>query len=284
MLITNGLLKANYGRARPNQVVEFGGEREFRPVLVPSFRSDENSFPSGHAAAGFALLIPYFALRRRHSRWALAVLAGGLAWGSLMGFARIVQGGHFATDVVWAGAVIYFSALAVTRSIDSLQRLREPIALKPWAPARRYLVQGVALSFAILIGAAYLVRLPFSRTHEWVVPINSGMRTADIEIVTKSGKVRILRDQTVGHLRISTTAFGRGLPITPVIEKRSVVQSGKRGQVLRYELLPTWSTIDFSSRIVIRAPKDVQVSIKQPEGDSEALIVTESAPESPRRE
>ncbi len=164
-----------------------------------------------------------------------------------------------------------------------MQHLRDPIALKHWTPARRYLVQGVALTFAILIGAAYLVRLPFSRTHEWVVPIKSGMRTADIEIVTKSGKVRILRDQTIGHLRISTTASGRGLPITPVIEKRSVVQSGKRGQVLRYELLPTWSTIDFSSRIVIRVPKDVQVSIKQPDDDPEALIITESAPGAARR-
>ena len=283
LLITNGLLKANYGRARPNQVVEFGGEREFRPVLVPSFRSDENSFPSGHAAAGFALLIPYFALRRRHPRWALAVLASGLAWGSLMGFTRIVQGGHFATDVVWAGGVIYFSGFAVTRSIDSLQHFRNFIALKHWTPARRYLVQGVALTFAILIGAAYLVRLPFSRTHEWVVPIISGSRTANIEIVTKNGKVRILRDQTIGHLRISTTAYGRGLPITPVIEKRSLVQTGASGPVLYYELLPAWSTIDFSSRIMIRVPKDVQVSIKQPEGDPEALIITESAPGAARR-
>jgi membrane-associated PAP2 superfamily phosphatase len=35
----------------------------------------------------------------------------GLAYGTVMGIGRMVQGGHFATDVLWAWGLTYLTGL-----------------------------------------------------------------------------------------------------------------------------------------------------------------------------
>jgi lipid A 4'-phosphatase len=112
-VIVNGVLKPFWGRPRPNNVVAFGGQREFLPVLVWGRGQDESSFPSGHASTGFYLMAPAFVCYRRRRRLALAFLLLGLVSGGVMGLTRIVAGGHFPSDVLWAWAIVYFSALAI---------------------------------------------------------------------------------------------------------------------------------------------------------------------------
>jgi lipid A 4'-phosphatase len=112
-VLVNGLLKPYWGRPRPNNVVSFGGQREFLPVLDWGRGQEESSFPSGHASMGFYLMAPAFVCYRRHRRWALAFLLLGILAGSAIGLARMVAGGHFPSDVVWAGGIVYFTALAI---------------------------------------------------------------------------------------------------------------------------------------------------------------------------
>jgi lipid A 4'-phosphatase len=100
-LIANTLLKDNWARPRPMQIVEFGGSQPFTPVLARSGQCDRNcSFVSGEAASIFALgfAVALLAHRRRATLMGVAVLAG-----SLIGFIRIGEGGHFLSDVVFAG-------------------------------------------------------------------------------------------------------------------------------------------------------------------------------------
>jgi membrane-associated PAP2 superfamily phosphatase len=112
-LIVNDVFKEHWGRPRPRDLVEMGGTKEYVPPLVKSPRENGGSFCSGHAATGFYLLTPYFLLRRR-ARWkAAAVLGVGLVYGSLMGYARIAQGAHFLSDIVWSLGIVYLSALAL---------------------------------------------------------------------------------------------------------------------------------------------------------------------------
>ncbi len=66
-LVANVMLKDNWGRARPRQVVEFGGTKHFTPPLVPARECARNcSFVSGEASSAFvpffaaALLLPQF--------------------------------------------------------------------------------------------------------------------------------------------------------------------------------------------------------------------------------
>ena len=77
-IIVNGVLKPYWGRPRPNNVIAFGGQREFLPVWVFGHGQEESSFPSGHASMGFFLMAPAFVYYRRRPRLALAFLLLGL--------------------------------------------------------------------------------------------------------------------------------------------------------------------------------------------------------------
>jgi lipid A 4'-phosphatase len=109
-LIVNSVLKPKWGRPRPNQLAMFGGSAEYSPAWIPGGEVTGKSFPSGHASMGFFLMVPAFLLYRRNRRWAIVLFGAGLAAGGVVGLARIVQGGHFASDVLWSAACVYFSA------------------------------------------------------------------------------------------------------------------------------------------------------------------------------
>ncbi len=107
-LIVNAVLKEHWGRARPSQIVEFGGTRSFTPALVISDQCRSNcAFTSGDAALGFATAAFAFVVSPRRRK---PVLAGGVALGSLYGVVRILQGGHFLSDVVFS---LFFTLLPI---------------------------------------------------------------------------------------------------------------------------------------------------------------------------
>jgi membrane-associated PAP2 superfamily phosphatase len=115
-LMVNVILKPCWHRPRPNQVVHFGGDQDFLPVLrvgQPGSGEYLRSFPSGHASMGFYLMAPAFVLRRRKPMLAYAFLLLGLAAGLVMGLSRVAQGRHFLSDVVWSGAMVYFTAIGL---------------------------------------------------------------------------------------------------------------------------------------------------------------------------
>lgn len=106
-LTVNIVLKEQVGRARPREIVEFGGSRQFTQCWQPGEAGTNSSFPSGHAAIAFAVMAPWFVLRDEERRAAAGFLAAGLGFGILVGIARILQGGHFASDILWAGGLVY---------------------------------------------------------------------------------------------------------------------------------------------------------------------------------
>lgn len=108
------LLKDHWDRARPSQIVEFGGDKRFTPAWVISDQCDHNcSFVSGHASGAFSLLALAWVLPRRRRFW----LVAGTLWGAHMGLVRMAQGGHFLSDVVFAGFVVYFCADLLARFV-----------------------------------------------------------------------------------------------------------------------------------------------------------------------
>lgn len=105
-LLTNTVLKDHWGRARPSQIVEFGGKSAFTPALVISDQCNHNcSFVCGHAAMAFTPIALAFVLPTRRQR--RLALASGLGFGGLVGAVRIVEGGHFLSDVLFAGLLVY---------------------------------------------------------------------------------------------------------------------------------------------------------------------------------
>lgn len=105
-LIVNICLKDHWGRPRPEQVKEFGGQLNFQPLFVKGAGGQGHSFPSGHASIAFEFLVFYFIWRRRRL-WAFTALASGLGLGLMMSVARMAAGAHFLSDVLWSGGITY---------------------------------------------------------------------------------------------------------------------------------------------------------------------------------
>jgi len=104
-LVVDLYLKNVFGRPRPRHLTEFGGDATFTPFYLVSDQCSRNcSFVSGHAAMIFALFVFAFVLPERWRRPAFWL---ALAAGLVAGWARIVQGAHFASDIVFAGLVTY---------------------------------------------------------------------------------------------------------------------------------------------------------------------------------
>jgi lipid A 4'-phosphatase len=111
-VFVNDVFKEQWGRPRPRDLVEFGGQRQYVAPLIKSPRDHGGSFASGHAATGFYLLVPYFLFRRHQPARAAAIFTAGLAYGALVGYARMAQGAHFLSDVLWALGIVYLTAVA----------------------------------------------------------------------------------------------------------------------------------------------------------------------------
>jgi len=139
-LLVNLVLKPWYGRPRPRDLAEFGGAHEFVPVLTHSRSANCTSFPSGHAAMAFCLFTPAFLFRQRSRTATVMFTAIGLLSGTAVGAARILQGAHFVSDVVWSAGVVYITALVLSRALklDELPHESVTAALVPGKSAAAF--------------------------------------------------------------------------------------------------------------------------------------------------
>jgi lipid A 4'-phosphatase len=107
-LVVNTIFKDGFGRARPSQIEEFGGNKRFTPPLFITDQCDKNcSFSSGHATVGFYFVSLALILKGGASK---AIFAFALFYGGLIGFARVAQGGHFFSDVIFSFYFVYLTA------------------------------------------------------------------------------------------------------------------------------------------------------------------------------
>lgn len=121
-LITNTLLKDNWGRARPMQIVEFGGTQHFTPPLLMADQCDHNcSFVGGDAAFGYWFsAFGYVVPRRRRT-----VFWSGMSIGLGYSLLRIGMGAHFLSDVFFAGIVILLSNAGIYAALSGRAALRQ---------------------------------------------------------------------------------------------------------------------------------------------------------------
>jgi lipid A 4'-phosphatase len=120
-VLVNGVFKPNWYRPRPKQVSDFGGKQAFVYVWDIAPQTASRSFPSGHASMGFYLMAPAFLLYRRRPQLALFFLALGTTAGLSIGVARLAQGGHFPSDILWSGGMVYAAGL-ILRGVFQLVR------------------------------------------------------------------------------------------------------------------------------------------------------------------
>lgn len=112
-LVANVILKDQWGRARPGHVTEFGGKKAFSPPLIPVRECPKNcAFVSGEASS---MYIPFYAAAVLIPQSAVALVAGGTVLGLAAGVVRMAQGGHFLSDVIYAGVAMALTVLITRR-------------------------------------------------------------------------------------------------------------------------------------------------------------------------
>lgn len=110
-LVANVIFKDNWGRARPREIVEFGGTKPFTRPLLPADNCDSNcSFFSGEASSSF---MTFYSLAAAAPQYAVPLVAAGTAIGLVSGLIRMSQGGHFLSDVLFAGVFMALTAMAL---------------------------------------------------------------------------------------------------------------------------------------------------------------------------
>lgn len=115
-LLVNAAFKDHWGRPRPYQVLRDG--KVYAPVWQHDFNQvNDNSFPSGHASIGFFLGVPFLAYKRRKTAIIVGLIGGGL-----IGVVRIIQGGHYLSDVVFCGFFVWLAAELVVYMVNKTIR------------------------------------------------------------------------------------------------------------------------------------------------------------------
>ena len=110
-LVTNSLLKDNWGRARPIQVEQFGASGKFTPALVPSTACKRNcSFVSGEPSSIFMVFFSLALLIASYRKW---LFVSGIVIGGLSGIVRMGMGGHFLSDVTFSAIFMLLIASAL---------------------------------------------------------------------------------------------------------------------------------------------------------------------------
>ena len=107
ILLVDATLKEHSGRTRPVNTVNFGGSKQFTPAFIPADQCAKNcSFVSGHVAtASFIMAFGWLGAPAVRRRWLLA----SIAFGGVFALVRMVPGGHFLSDTIFAWFATYFS-------------------------------------------------------------------------------------------------------------------------------------------------------------------------------
>jgi len=104
-LIANGLLKDHGGRSRPIDVRNFAGTDRFVPWWDPRGECPQNcSFVSGESSGAFWAFAP---ASLAPAQWRPLAYGAVIVFGSAIGALRMAFGGHFFSDVAFAGVFTF---------------------------------------------------------------------------------------------------------------------------------------------------------------------------------
>jgi len=256
-LIVNSVLKPFWGRPRPGQVTEFGGQWEYRSPLQPGVPGKGQSFPCGHCTMGY-IFVTLFFLRRHSPRLAYLGGAFGILYGVLVSVGRVVEGGHFPTDTVWSLGIILLVAgvsyYFILKIPDSDHRPDRPLS-----PARRrLLLYGLPVILALL-SAAFFTRRPFYETYVRTFPISPSTRI--LEVVTNASPDRFLvlyRPGSSGRIRVDASGFGWATASHGLLVEEDTSSSAKR---IVLTVQPKGYFSEITHQIEVDLPEAVRDSV-----------------------
>jgi lipid A 4'-phosphatase len=150
-LLVNVMLKDYGGRPRPAGVTQFGGPETFVAWWDPRGACDKNcSFVGGEPSGAFWTMAP---AALAPAAWRAAAYGAAIAFGTGVSVLRMAFGGHFFTDVVFAGVFTFlivwlmhgliYRWRATSPSDDGIERAIQGIS------ERTYAAIGAPLRFVV---------------------------------------------------------------------------------------------------------------------------------------
>ncbi len=250
-LVINLILKDHFGRPRPREVIEFQGNESYQPLLIPG-KGDGKSFPCGHGSIGFYLALPFLFLRKRHLGWALAWLGVGILSGSVLTAARMMAGGHFLSDGLWAAGLVWICGLLVARWI----KLDEPVvqSFSKNKARQMSILMGVLLpivSVGLLLATPYISSKSFVLSPEKI----DQLPRERIRILLKEADVKV---RSGDSLSVIYQANCFGFPTSKIRPKWNE-------ESLTYELRSTgWFTeVNIQAEIVLPVSRECQLQLNE---------------------
>lgn len=270
-VIANTLLKDHWGRPRPREVQALGGLHPYEPILTMDPLSPGKSFPCGHATMGFFFFAAYFLLRTRHPAAARWSLVGALGFGVAIGWARVVQGGHFPSDVLWAAGVLWFvcAILAHWLKVNKLTEIQPDFRPLSWPKLSAACLLVPALVFLVLLAT------PIDRKDRFV-PENPLSVPADLRLQIPLGETILEQGD---DWEIAASSHGFGLPGGGIksVWKEETGSSG----IHRFEVKQRVSGLTTELNQTIRAKLPAQ-KINRVHLTQESGIVRLHLPDAPR--
>jgi membrane-associated PAP2 superfamily phosphatase len=261
-VVANGILKEYWGRPRPREVKELGGRSEFEPVLSINKTSGGKSFPSGHATMGFYFVGTFFILRRHRRRLSELMLEGGIVLGMAMGVARMAQGSHFLTDVIFSFAVCYTVALGLYYALGLHKGLWREKPKNRTIPVWQRLA---ILFFSIIAIAAVALGTPF-RAMRNIYPIEEASRTLPLELYLNLSRGEHSIRAGSG-LKITGDAYGRGIPTSSIAVVLQERMRNENALVVYKERISGWFR-EVNQQLDIVVPWSRVVSLKIHAGET----------------
>ena len=117
-IFVNLIGKEMWGRPRPVNCIELGGTRISKRFEINPKR--RISLSLGHAASGFHLCTMALLFK---GKWKLLSICLFSTWGMLVSLGRILQGGHFLSDVIGSLFIVTLVAVVFYPTVSRKQTL-----------------------------------------------------------------------------------------------------------------------------------------------------------------
>ena len=252
-ILVNGIFKDNWGRPRPRDTVELGGNHAYVPPLQMS-DAGLKSFPCGHCSVGFTLTATWFVFRRLHPLLAILSFSATMLFGALFGYSRLTAGGHYLSDVMWAffipfltAHVLYYFVLNIPKREDEYQLSDTTVVAVSLQKKILASLVVLVLAAGTIIGALLATPVSFRDSYE-AKGEHQSPQAIDITVI--DGEIEIARyDQSEPSIDVSIRGFG-----FPNVKLHSLVDYDESSHTWRYRLDHEGVFTEFRARVKLWLP------------------------------
>ena len=200
---------------------------------------------------GFFFFAIAFVFLIRGRLWFFCSVALALVFGLLIGYARLVQGGHFPSDTVWAAAVCWFTSLGLYYAYGLHRQpfLRAEVGRKrPWWMLPAMFGGIVTILLIVAMATPYGKSQSYTRSAEGIEKV----------MIAMPGKVEITRSK--GAIRYVSEGDGHRLP-----KSRHRLRAVEEGGVLTITMYKTGFFTELNLSNELTLPDGIEVVLPESE-------------------